>query len=79
MTQQLSWCAVAVSRAPFELMQLQQSASGVKVTSVRAGYGTVSAIAGAVRWAEEIMKAIDERWPTVRSDPALSRVDQSHG
>lgn len=25
---------------------------------------TVSAIADAVRWAEEIMKAIDERWPT---------------
>ncbi len=27
---------------------------------------TVSAIAGAVRWAEEIMKAIDERWPATR-------------
>ena len=27
---------------------------------------TVSAIADAVRWAEEIMKAIDERWPTSR-------------
>jgi hypothetical protein len=25
---------------------------------------TVSAIADAVRWAEEIMKAIDDRWPT---------------
>jgi hypothetical protein len=25
---------------------------------------TVSAIVDAVRWAEEIMKAIDERWPT---------------
>jgi hypothetical protein len=24
---------------------------------------TMSAIADAVRWAEEIMKAIDERWP----------------
>ena len=24
---------------------------------------TLSAIADAVRWAEEIMKAIDERWP----------------
>ena len=24
---------------------------------------TISAIADAVRWAEEIMKAIDERWP----------------
>jgi hypothetical protein len=24
---------------------------------------TVSAIANAMRWAEEIMKAIDERWP----------------
>ena len=32
---------VAVSRAPFELMQLQQFASGVKVTSVRAGYRQV--------------------------------------
>jgi hypothetical protein len=27
---------------------------------------TVSAIADAVRWAEEIMKAIDERWPDRR-------------
>ena len=27
---------------------------------------TMSAIADAVRWVEEIMKAIDERWPTAR-------------
>jgi len=27
---------------------------------------TMSAIADAVRWAEEIMKPIDERWPTGR-------------
>jgi hypothetical protein len=27
---------------------------------------TVSAIADAVRWSEEIMKAIDERWPAAR-------------
>ncbi len=27
---------------------------------------TVSAIADAVRWAEEIMKAIDERWPAIK-------------
>jgi len=27
---------------------------------------TMSAIADAVRWAEEIMKAIDERWPATR-------------
>jgi hypothetical protein len=27
---------------------------------------TVGAIADAVRWAEEIMKAIDDRWPTAR-------------
>jgi hypothetical protein len=27
---------------------------------------TVSAIADAVRWAEELLKAIDERWPTGR-------------
>jgi len=39
MTQHVSWCAVAVSRAPFELMQLQQFANGVKVTSVRAVIG----------------------------------------
>lgn len=25
---------------------------------------TVAAIADAVRWAEELMKAIDDRWPT---------------
>lgn len=28
---------------------------------------TVSAIADAVRWAEEIMKAIDDRWPAADS------------
>jgi len=36
----------------------------------------MSAIADAVRWAEEIMKAIDERWPrTVRvgRDKTLTR------
>jgi len=27
---------------------------------------TVSAIADAVRWAEEIMKVIDDRWSTAR-------------
>jgi hypothetical protein len=27
---------------------------------------TISAIADAVRWAEEIMKSIDERWPPSR-------------
>jgi hypothetical protein len=27
---------------------------------------TISAIVDAVRWAEEIMKAIDERWPIAR-------------
>jgi len=27
---------------------------------------TVSAVADAVRWAEEIMKAIDERWPAAK-------------
>ena len=26
---------------------------------------TMGAIADAVRWAEEIMKAIDERWPAI--------------
>jgi RIO-like serine/threonine protein kinase len=46
MTQHLSWCAVTVSRAPFELMQLQQFASGVKVTSVRAGYRQVIEVFG---------------------------------
>ena len=32
---------------------------------------TVGAIADAVRWAEEIMKAIDERWPAGRCPEAL--------
>jgi len=27
---------------------------------------TICAIADAVRWAEELLKAIDERWPTNR-------------
>ena len=27
---------------------------------------TVAAISDAVRWAEELLKAIDERWPTAR-------------
>jgi hypothetical protein len=32
---------------------------------------TMSAIADAVRWAEEIMKAIDERWPAGRGSSLL--------
>jgi hypothetical protein len=35
MTLDLSWCAIAVPRAPFESMQLQQFANGAKVTSAR--------------------------------------------
>jgi hypothetical protein len=31
---------------------------------------TVAAIADAVRWAEEIMKAVDERWPDLKSKSA---------
>ena len=46
MMQHLSWCALTVWRAPFELMQLQQFASGVKVTSVRAGYRQVIEVFG---------------------------------
>jgi hypothetical protein len=34
-----------------------------QVDGVRKVPSTVSAVADAVRWAEEIMKAIDERWP----------------
>ncbi len=33
---------------------------------------TISAIADAVRWAEEIMKAIDARWPVGRSEHGFS-------
>jgi hypothetical protein len=40
--------------------KLAQFDGGIRVPA------TVSAIADAVRWAEEIMKAIDERWPTDR-------------
>jgi hypothetical protein len=29
---------------------------------------TVAAISDAVRWAEEIMRAIDQRWPTPNKD-----------
>ena len=38
--------------------KLAQFEGGKKVPA------TVSAIADAVRWADEIMKTIDERWPT---------------
>jgi hypothetical protein len=31
---------------------------------------TVAAIADAVRWAEEIMKAIDDRWPDTKNRTA---------
>jgi hypothetical protein len=37
--------------------KLAQFEGGKKVPA------TVSAIADAVRWAEEILKAIDEKWP----------------
>ena len=40
--------------------KLAQFEGGKKVPATR------SAIADAVRWAEEIMKAIDERWPSAR-------------
>jgi hypothetical protein len=40
--------------------KLSQFEAGRKVPA------TVSAIADAVRWAEEILKAIDERWPAGR-------------
>jgi hypothetical protein len=40
--------------------KLAQFGSGKRVPA------TVSAIADAVRWAEEIMKAIDDRWPASR-------------
>jgi len=42
--------------APRKLAQFE---SGKRVPA------TMSAIADAVRWAEEIMKAIDDRWPAV--------------
>jgi hypothetical protein len=31
---------------------------------------TVAAIADSVRWAEEILKAVDERWPDSKSKSA---------
>ena len=34
---------------------------------------TVAAIADAVRWAEEIMRAIDERFPARRPDVGVMR------
>lgn len=40
--------------------KLNQFDGGKKVPA------TISAIADALRWAEEIMKAIDERWPAAR-------------
>jgi hypothetical protein len=40
--------------------KLAQHESGTRVPA------TVSAIADAVRWAEEIMRAIDARWPAGR-------------
>jgi hypothetical protein len=40
--------------------KLSQFEGGKKVPA------TMSAIADAVRWAEEIMKAIDDRWPAGR-------------
>lgn len=38
--------------------KLAQYDSGARVPA------TVSAIADAIRWAEEIMRTIDERWPS---------------
>ena len=33
---------------------------------------TVAAISDAVRWAEEIMREIDQRWPTRQTDQSLT-------
>jgi hypothetical protein len=41
MAQPLSRCAIAVPRASFESMQLQEFANSTKVASVRAGYRQV--------------------------------------
>jgi hypothetical protein len=38
---------------------------------------TVAAIADSVRWAEEILKAIDERWPDSKSKSSLTQVAKS--
>lgn len=46
-----------IAASIFSARKLAQYDSGARVPA------TVAAVADGVRWAEEIMRAIDERWP----------------
>jgi hypothetical protein len=49
---------IAIMAAILAARKLAQYEGGTRVPA------TVSAIADAIRWAEEILRRIDERWPT---------------
>lgn len=52
--------AIAIMAAILAARKLAQYDGGGRVPA------TVAAISDAVRWAEEIMREVDQRWPTSR-------------
>jgi hypothetical protein len=58
--------AVGIMAAILAAPKLAQHDGGKRVPA------TVAAIADAVRWAEEIMREIDGRWPTQKRIPDVS-------
>ncbi len=56
--------AVALARDELALASILAAQKLAQYDGGKRVPATMSAIADAVRWAEEIMKEIDERWPT---------------
>jgi hypothetical protein len=53
----LATCFLLIAASILAARKLAQYEGGMRVPA------TVSAIADAIRWAEEILRRIDERWP----------------
>jgi len=57
-TDALVTCVLLIAASILAARKLAQYDSGTRVLA------TVSAIADSIRWAEEILRRIDERWPS---------------
>jgi hypothetical protein len=55
-------CFLLIAASILASRKLAQFEGGTRVPA------TVSAIADAIRWGEEILRRIDERWPTPRKE-----------
>jgi hypothetical protein len=59
----LATCFLLIVAAILAARKLAQYDGGTRVPA------TVGAISDAIRWAEEILRRIDERWPSVSERP----------